>query len=242
MRKAVGRKLHSQTGASLLIALLYFLAAITVGAVALTAASTNAGRLVRNRQEQQDYLAVASAALLVKEDLRGTTLTVGYKRVITITTRTYVDPATGESQTQTSTSTDDSRTPAALTGGSELLRDRPKDDLAQLYYGTVAVLHEPAPGEMKYPLEIKAENLPTVSGTMRVETEETEKARYTITVELYIEEDGTRTNAITLLFTPTVRNTQSTGREYGADTETVTTTCTTAVTWDAPVITKGAAA
>ncbi len=242
MRNAVGKKLSSQAGASLLIALVYFLTAMTVGAVVLTAASTNAGRLARNRREQQDYLAVASAALLVKEDFRGTVLTVGYKRVVTITTRTYEDPETGQPQTETSTSTDYSRTPAVLTGGSELLRDKPEDDLAQLYYSTVTALRTAAPGEMEYPLEIEAEDLPTVSGAMRVEMGEAEKARCTITVELYIEKDGAHTNAITVLFAPSVNNTQSTEREYGADTETITTTCTAAVTWDTPVITKGAAA
>ena len=60
----VREKLHSRTGASLLIALLFFLVAMTVGAVVLTAASANAGRIQNNRQEQQNYLAVASAAAM----------------------------------------------------------------------------------------------------------------------------------------------------------------------------------
>ena len=67
-------KLHSRTGASMLIALLFFLVAMTVGAVVLTAASANAGRVKRNRQEQQNYLAVASAAGLLREDITAGTV------------------------------------------------------------------------------------------------------------------------------------------------------------------------
>ena len=48
----VREKLHSRTGASLLIALLFFLVAMTVGAVVLTAASANAGRIQKSRREQ----------------------------------------------------------------------------------------------------------------------------------------------------------------------------------------------
>lgn len=232
MRNVVKKKLHSQAGASVLIALLFFLAAMTVGAVVLTAASTNAGRLARNRQEQQDYLAVASAAMLVKEDFRGTVFTVGYQE----TTVTSVD---GEGNLQRDVYYN--KTSPALSGKSGLLEDRPENDLARLYYSTVAALNEAAPGEMNYPLEIRAAGLPDVFGAMTVD--QTDGARYTVTVMLYTQaEDGTHTNATTLLFTPAVSNTQSTGREYGAEAETVQTTCTTTVAWGAPTVTKGAAA
>lgn len=232
MRKAVGKKLHSQTGASLLIALLYLLAVMTAGAVVLTAAA-NAGRLARNRREQQDYLAVSSAALLVKEDFRGTAFTAGYQK----TTVTSMDEE-GNMRRDTHYG----KTSSALSGESELLRDGPEHDLVQLYFSTVPAetgLQGAAPA-MSYPLTFTAADLPEVSGAMTVDT--SGGARYTIAVELYIEEDGTHTNATLLLFTPTVSSTQSTEREYGADTETIKTTFTTAVTWDTPVITKGAAA
>lgn len=230
MRDVVRKKLRSQAGASLLIALLYFLAAMTAGAVVLTAASTNAGRLARNRQEQQDYLAVASAAMLVKEDFRGTAFTAGYQQ----TTVSSVDEE-GNLQRDVYYS----KTSPALSGEGELLKNGPEDGLAQLYYSTVAVLNAPAPGEMNYSLMIAAENLPDVLGAMTVD--QTDGARYTVTVRLYTQaEDGAHTNATTLLFTPAVSNTRSTEREYGADTETIKTTCTTTVAWGAPIITKGA--
>lgn len=225
---ALRRKLHSRTGASLLIALLFFLVALTVGAVALTAAATNAGRVARNRREQQDYLAVASAALLVKEDLRGTTFTMGYQK----TTVTSTDE---EGNSRSDVYYD--KTSPVLSGEGELLRDGPKNDLARLYYSTAAALHTAAPAEMKYELEITAEKLPDVFGSMEVDR--TETGRYTITVVLYTRtEDGGHANSTTLLFTPAVSNTQSTA--VSGDGSRETTTYTTAVAWDAPVITKGA--
>lgn len=230
MRNAVRKKLQSQAGASLLIALLYFLAAMTVGAVALTAASANAGRLARNRQEQQNYLAVSSAALLVKEDFRGIAFTAGYQK----TTVTRVDE---EGNVQSDVYYN--KISPALSGKGELLAGGPKDDLAQLYYSTVPVLNEPDPGEMNYPLEVKAAGLPGVFGTMTVDR--ADGARYTVTVKLYAQtEEGAYANSMTLRFTPVVSNAQATAVNSGGDRETTAYTAT--VAWGTPTITKGAAA
>jgi hypothetical protein len=67
----VQTKLHSSSGASLVIALLFLLLCLTVGAVILTAAASNAGRMSHARANQQAYLTVSSAAELVREELEG---------------------------------------------------------------------------------------------------------------------------------------------------------------------------
>lgn len=77
MRRTL-QKLRSASGASMLLALLFLIFSVTVGAVVLTAASASAGRIARNRQEQQNYLAVASAAQLLQTDLEALTLTGSY--------------------------------------------------------------------------------------------------------------------------------------------------------------------
>jgi len=243
MRNALREKLHSQTGASLLIALLFFLAALTVGAVVLTAAATNAGRLARNRREQQDYLAVASAALLVKEDFRETAFTVGHKAVTTITTNTWEDDEGNSHTSVTTTGPNYSENPdvLVLSGNSELLKDKLKGDLAGLYYSTVPELNESAPMTMEYDLEIKAEDFPDVLGRLKVD--QTDEGRYTITVELYTQtEGGVQANTTVLLFTSAVNPAEATTRVYEGNQETITTTYTTTVTWGTPAITKGAAA
>ncbi len=240
MGNAVRKKLHSQAGASLLIALLFFLVALMVGAVVLTAAATNAGRLARNRQEQQDYLAVASAARLVEEDFRGMTFAVGYEEVTYRRTVTRVDAA-GNPYTETEIDGPHySKRDPEWTHAGKLLEGTPASDLANLYYSTVPVLNVSAPGAMNYPLKITAEGLPDVSGSLEVNG--TDGARYAITVKLYIEtEDGGRSNAMTMLFSPTATQTHRTVTESGVNEETIRTTYTAKVTWDTPTITKGAA-
>ena len=63
------QKLRSSTGVSMLLGLLFLLFCLTVGAVVLTAASVSVGRTQRNRQAQQNYLAVESATHLLMDDM-----------------------------------------------------------------------------------------------------------------------------------------------------------------------------
>ena len=63
--KTLFEKIRNSRGASMLIALLVFFLAIFSGTVALTMASSNAGRYTHEREDQQAYLSVASAAKLI---------------------------------------------------------------------------------------------------------------------------------------------------------------------------------
>lgn len=63
------KKLQSQKGASMLIALVFFLLCTTVGTVVLTAASSNVGQLTHVQDQRQAYLATASAARLLREEV-----------------------------------------------------------------------------------------------------------------------------------------------------------------------------
>lgn len=65
----LGRKLKSRRGMSILMGLLLLLVCATAGAAALTSAASNAGRYTHMRQDQQRYLAVSSAAQLVRDKL-----------------------------------------------------------------------------------------------------------------------------------------------------------------------------
>lgn len=51
--KTLNRKLHSQRGASILLALLFLLACMMVAASVLMAAASNAGKIRSNYEEQQ---------------------------------------------------------------------------------------------------------------------------------------------------------------------------------------------
>ncbi len=67
--RALREKWNSQNGASVLLALLFFLVCMMVAASILMAAVSNAGKLRSNREEQQRYMALSSALLLVCEEL-----------------------------------------------------------------------------------------------------------------------------------------------------------------------------
>lgn len=69
--RSMREKLKSQSGASILMALLFFLLCAMVGASVLMAAASNAGKSRSNRQEQQKYLTLSSAMRLVCDELTG---------------------------------------------------------------------------------------------------------------------------------------------------------------------------
>lgn len=75
MRK-LSAKLHSARGTSMLMALFFFLICLTAGAIVLTSATASAAKEVNRYQEQQAYLAVSSAARLLKKQLSGSSYVV----------------------------------------------------------------------------------------------------------------------------------------------------------------------
>lgn len=73
------QKLNSQSGASIVIALVFFLVCLTVGGVVLTAATASAGRIARIEDEQQAYFAVRSAAELLRDEFEGVTYQASFE-------------------------------------------------------------------------------------------------------------------------------------------------------------------
>lgn len=65
------RKLTSNTGATLLLALIFFLLCALAGTVVLTAGSAASGRISGLAESEQEFYTVSSAAELVKEDIEG---------------------------------------------------------------------------------------------------------------------------------------------------------------------------
>lgn len=69
-------KYTSESGASILIALIFLLLCTVAGSVILTAASTSSGRVHYEQQQQQTYYSVLSATRLLQKELEGQ----GYSR------------------------------------------------------------------------------------------------------------------------------------------------------------------
>ena len=67
--KRLREKLHSQSGMSILLALLMFLVCAMVAASVLGAAASNAGKIRSNQVEHQKYLTLSSAIRLICDEL-----------------------------------------------------------------------------------------------------------------------------------------------------------------------------
>lgn len=98
------QKLHSRRGATLIIALVFFLLCSFVGSTVLAAATANSGRLGAQQSAKQIYLSQRSAALLMQSGLM---LSEGAKNALTVTnettTTTVITTLSGGGTTQTST-------------------------------------------------------------------------------------------------------------------------------------------
>lgn len=92
MRRMLQRKLQSQRGASLLLALLLLLICSMVGASILMAAASNAGKHRSNLKEHQTYLALSSAVSLLCDELNAAQYTGQYRYWVV----EHIDPKTGE--------------------------------------------------------------------------------------------------------------------------------------------------
>lgn len=91
--KKLCKKLKGKGGASIVIALVFFLLCLTVGSIVLTAATASAGRMKEQRRRQQDYLTVSSAAELLRDQMAGLTYEITTETIDGgLPQRTYAAP------------------------------------------------------------------------------------------------------------------------------------------------------
>lgn len=103
MKTALKRKLQSQRGASLLLALLFLALCSLVSATILMAAVSNAGKARSNLREHQSYLALSSAVDLICDEIVRSEYQgiYNYKEVVEETP--VENPETGEETIETTT-------------------------------------------------------------------------------------------------------------------------------------------
>ena len=88
---AVQRKLQDRSGATLTVALLFFIMCAATGSVILAAATTSTGRLAELQASDQNYYAVVSAAKLIRDEIDGQTIGVQQMETKTTTVTTSTD-------------------------------------------------------------------------------------------------------------------------------------------------------
>ncbi len=83
----IRKKLREKDGASIFMGLIFLLVCLMVGSVALTASTAASGKLAKQRENEQNYLTVASAARLLRDR-------IGALRYKQVTVDGSADPGT----------------------------------------------------------------------------------------------------------------------------------------------------
>lgn len=219
-------KLKSERGASILLAMVFFLLCLTVGGVVLTAATASAGRIASQRQTQQDYLTASSAAEALRDILNETSFT------ITATT-TVVTGADGIPREE-----------------SIVSRNLETAETKALQPALAAAAAAVSKGETASPVEltIEAEGLDDVSARLTV-SDGLGDDKYTVTVTLSVGDgtDGGR-QSVTLTVPAASashdeeRHVTENDPATGETVQTDTYRSVEKITWPRGAITKGAAA
>ncbi len=213
-------KLQSRHGASMLLGLLFLFFAMSIGAIVLTAATANAGRTARARTAEQSYLAVQSAAMLLRDDLQKLRFTGSYTETYTYSTNEAGETTIhGPSYALTTAAVRDTTFISLL-----------ESDFTSLYNYETGHFGVSSHVPTAHALTLKLDDtFPTVSASVTL------YSSYTLIVTLRAENGS---NPMTLRFTPQISESQSTESLDDAD----ITTYTTTVTLLPGAITKGGAA
>ena len=259
------QKLHSRRGASMVIALIYVVVALAIGAMVLTAAYVNLGHIKRNQIDQQDAQAVTSAVRAVRARLGGKTCTVTYVE----SQKEILHPATppdenGEGGSPawierlppefTKTMTDPKLGGVTYNGSDILLPLELVEDLVYRNSPHPGLADPVRPGGYQVTLSMKLQDstvggetvtMPEAVGTLRivdqVQDETTGLERYGLVLELHAlrEEESRYTSTIAIPASVSTKS-SSAGSETVRDITTYYWTHETKIQWQTPTVTKGA--
>lgn len=218
------KKLKNNSGATILMALLLILLAMAVGAAILTAAVSAAHHMKSDREAQQNYLTVSSAAELIRDSINGQT----YQRTLTAWRTTTYNEETGEATVKEGRTLEIKPNPL-FPGpmGAWLFACINSGDQNQLYASlqecsdTITVTVDTGDGGLR-PVQAnfsaQKDGKIQVELSLKPETGKTDDCRMTLTMQGTLTTEGPET--------------LPTDRDYNE-------TCTTKVTWGSPKITKG---
>ncbi|MEG0115200.1 MAG: hypothetical protein RSA00_02125 [Hydrogenoanaerobacterium sp.] len=216
----IRRKLHSNMGASMPMALVFMMFSLAVAGVVLTAASANVGRTARIKHGQQDYFAVQSAARLMRDELQKLEFT-GTKRS---ESRVYTPLSDGASKKE-----DDI---PSFTGVMNEIRFKQvlEQDYIRLFKASDSFI------EATHTLTLAYEGMPNVTAKLTL------KKNYCVAVVLCQEEN--LSNPMTLEMPAAINENSFTDVKTSQDANfttvtTVNTSTTTVTLAPAGIITKG---
>lgn len=207
------KKLHSQRGETMLMALLLFLVGVMVSAVILAAAISAESDAKAAREEQQAYLTVSSAAELFRDAIRSGS--GGYQEIVT---KTYVYTYWGSYLTESKTEKQNASGP-----------------FSEIFNNVIpTLLTSPTTFRKTYTLSMTG--LEDVTMELTIQPKQEDNTQFTLTAVFYNDTEGKHPCQMTVGFggTTNVKYTDwgddYTGNHYYAT--------TTEIKWDQPTITR----
>lgn len=191
------KKLHSQRGETMLMALLLFLVGVMVSAVILAAAISAESDAKAAREEQQAYLTVSSAAELFRDSIQSGS--GGYREIVT---KTY-------SGTQLQ--------------GTKTEKQNASGPFSEIFNNAIPTLLK-SPSTYQKPFTLSMDGLEDVTMELSIQPKQGDNDQFTLTAVFYNDPEGDHPCRMTVRFTgtTTVENTDwaddYTGNHYYATT------------------------
>ena len=191
------RKLHSQRGETMLMALLLFLVGVMVSAVILAAAISAESDAKAAREEQQAYLTVSSAAELFRDAIQSGS--GGYREIVT---KTY-------SGTQLQ--------------GTKTEKQNASGPFSEIFNKVIPTLLK-SPSTYQKPFTLSMDGLEDVTMELSIQPKQGDNDQFILTAVFYNDPEGKHPCKMTVRFTgaTTVENTDwaddYTGNHYYATT------------------------
>ena len=205
------KKLHSQRGETMLMALLLFLVGVMVSAVILAAAISAESDAKAAREEQQAYLTVSSAAELFRDAIRSGS--GGYREIVT---KTYVYTYWGSYLTESKTEKQNASGP-----------------FSEIFNNVIpTLLTSPTTFRKTYTLSMTG--LEDVTMELTIQPKQEDNSQFILTAVFYTDPEGDHPCRMTVTFTGETTKTPT--EWYGSDLLYKATT--TEIKWTGATITR----
>ena len=190
------KKLHSQRGETMLMALLLFLVGVMVSAVILAAAISAESDAKAAREEQQAYLTVSSAAELFRDSIQSGS--GGYREIVT---KTY-------SGTQLQ--------------GTKTEKQNASGPFSEIFNNVIPTLLK-SPSTYQKPFTLSMDGLEDVTMELSIQPKQGDNDQFTLTAVFYNDPEGDHPCRMTVTFTGETTQTPTDWYDSGLRYEATTT-------------------
>lgn len=205
------KKLHSQRGETMLMALLLFLVGVMVSAVILAAAISAESDAKAAREEQQAYLTVSSAAELFRDAIQS-----GSGRYREIVTKTYVYTYWGSYLTESKTEKQNASGP-----------------FSEIFNKVIPPLLK-SPSTYQKPFTLSMDGLEDVTMELSIQPKQGDNDQFTLTAVFYNDPEGDHPCRMTVTFIGKTTKTPTYWYDSGLRYEATTTE----IKWSQSTITR----